>query len=305
MKRNNKIAVIVCTMFKLKYVLGLIIVLFSITWFSSCLPEDKLLDTNYMPVTVETSAATQITNKSAKIGGIISAPQDRILTRGVCLSTHENPTLDDFKANEQGGIGAFSFSVTGFQPGTTYYVKAYASNNSNIEIAYGNQVSFTTSNAPSIGDTFQGGKVAYILQSGDPGYIAGQTHGLIAATSDQSTSIKWYNVSNTTTGAVGIAIGSGNSNTNTIVTSQGSGSYAAKLCYDLILNGYSDWYLPSIDELYKLYLNKVAIGGFSDYYYWSSSEYNTNSALVQDFYNGNRGYYSKYNTINVRAVRAF
>jgi len=44
------------------------------------------------------------------------------------------------------------------------------------------------------------------------------------------------------------------------------------LCDDLVFNGYSDWYLPSSDELNKLYLNKSAVGGFSNTFYWSSTE---------------------------------
>ncbi len=155
----------------------------------------------------------------------------------------------------------------------------------------------------SIGDGYQGGIIAYFLVSGDPGYDANVRHGLITAPSDQSTGMQWYNGSNTTTGAT--AIGTGNANTNTIISSQGAGSYAAQLCADLVLGGYSDWYLPSEDELNKLYLNQTAIGGFSMGYYWSSTEASSLYAGVQYFEYGDLYSSSKSNTYYVRAIRAF
>jgi hypothetical protein len=160
---------------------------------------------------------------------------------------------------------------------------------------------------PEVGDSYGGGIVAYIFQVGDPGYIAGQTHGLIAATADQSTGIQWWNGSYIITGATGTALGTGLANTNTIIAAQGAiaTSYAAGLAQAYNGGGYSDWYLPSKDELNKLYLNQVAIGGFDDSYYWSSSENNSNAAWGQDFGDGYQVNVTKDNTVRVRAVRAF
>ena len=161
---------------------------------------------------------------------------------------------------------------------------------------------------PNIGETYQGGKVAYVLQSGDPGYDATTPHGLIAANSDLSTRPRWYNGTYTTTGATGTAIGTGLSNTNTIIASQGATatSYAAGLARAYTGGGYTDWYLPSKDELNKLYLNKVAIGGFSEYvYYWSSTEYDNYNVWAHYFGIGMLVDRGKSNTYTVRAIRSF
>lgn len=163
-----------------------------------------------------------------------------------------------------------------------------------------------SSTALSLGDSYMGGKVAYILVNSDPGYDANVPHGLISATTDQSTGIMWWNGSSSITGAIAIAFGTGNTNTNTIVTSQGAGSsYAAKLCSDLVLGGYSDWYLPSKDELFILYTNRLVIGNFASSQYWSSSEVSTGSALLQGFSSGIQGGGGKGVLANVRAVRSF
>jgi len=143
------------------------------------------------------------------------------------------------------------------------------------------------------------------LQPTDIGYIAGETHGLIAAPSDQNTGIQWYNGTNIITNAIESALGKGYANTDSIVKVQGAGSYAAKLCSDLVLGGYSDWYLPSLFELNLLYQQKNVIGGFVNDYYWSSTEQDKNSAYGEYFSDGYQHSYFKLDALYIRAVRAF
>ncbi len=162
----------------------------------------------------------------------------------------------------------------------------------------------------SIGDNYQGGKVAYILVKGDPGYDVNTQHGIIAATSDQSDQlirIKWDKGTYTITGATGTAIGTGLSNTNKIIASQGEPaiSYAAGLARAYTGGGYTDWYLPSKDELEKLSYTREIIGGFVNYYYWSSSEVDLSKAWFQTFFSGRQETSVKGEPAIVRAIRSF
>ena len=157
----------------------------------------------------------------------------------------------------------------------------------------------------SIGKSYQGGIIAYFLISEDPGYDANVRHGLIAAPSDQSTSAEW-GCYGATSGADGFAIGTGNQNTIDIMAGCLTAGIAARLCGDLVLGGYSDWYLPSKDELNKLYAMKMlGFGGFANSNYWSSTEYNNLTAWRQYFGDGYQSYNTKGNTFYVRAIRAF
>jgi hypothetical protein len=173
-----------------------------------------------------------------------------------------------------------------------------------------------TNNAIRVGDFYGGGVVFYIFESGDTGYIAGETHGLIAAVADQSDGIQWYNGSYVTTGATGTAIGTGADNTTTIISVQGATetSYAAGLARAYTGGGYTDWFLPSKDELNKMYTNRATINttaaansgsDFANNYYWSSSEIDNYFAWFQNFNDGAQSYFNKDPTYDVRAVRAF
>lgn len=186
----------------------------------------------------------------------------------------------------------------------------------------------------TIGDYRDGGVVFYV----DPN---DNTHGLVCSLKDIGSSNGrniWNFVGNASfvTNATGTAVGSGKTNTNTIIaamndkydpdpalqstTSTGFEVYAAGIARNYLGEGYTDWFLPSKDELYQLFLNRVAVSNtlttiagaqtfpsVSNYNYWTSSEdsfyyawmlrYNGTSILQEKITKSTAKY--------LRAIRAF
>jgi hypothetical protein len=173
-----------------------------------------------------------------------------------------------------------------------------------------------------IGESYQGGIIFYVDADGQ--------HGLIAASADQSTGIRWFNGVYRMTGTTGDGIGAGAMNTAIIVATQmgddQGGNFAAKVAADYSVQDdgvaactaalrlshppvtetcYGDWYLPSKVELNLLFKVAGVVGGFANNFYWSSTEGSDLAAWVQDFSLGYLIGGAKYGTLAVRAVRAF
>ena len=99
---------------------------------------------------INTSSLLGITTTSATCGGeVLDDDGYSVTARGVCWSTSHNPTVADAHTSNGTDVGAFSSSITGLTPGTTYYVRAYATNSQGT--AYGEEVVFATQNPPCPG----------------------------------------------------------------------------------------------------------------------------------------------------------
>lgn len=225
--------------------------------------------------TISTNNIILGTSSATSGGNITDDGGSSVTSRGVCWSSTPSPTVANNKTIDGEGVGGFSSTISGITIGQIYYVRAYATNTAGT--AYGNERKIEL----KIGDNHEGGKIAYILVSGDPGYNPSIQHGLIAAPNDQ-----------------------------VVYPTYDFWNSAVAFCNNLTLNDKNDWRLPTIVELQKMYQNKDLIGGFATYIpiYWSSTNdiSNSNYAMGIDFYNGQISpFYKSTYDLRVRAVRNF
>jgi hypothetical protein len=165
---------------------------------------------------------------------------------------------------------------------------------------------------PRVGDIYAGGVVFWV----DP---SDNRHGLVCAIRDQeSAGIESYKGRyRRITGAMATAIGTGSANTTAIIARQGvvETLYAAGLARGYRGGGYTDWFLPSKDELNEIYKNKATIDSTaaahngstlsSSHFYWSSTESDKYNAWFQYFHNGAQYEDNKNHSMLVRAVRTY
>ncbi len=247
---------------------------------------------------------------TAVVSGVISATNARTTSIGVIYSTDSNfGTYSTSSTQSNVVAGSYAISLLGLTASTTYHAKAFITNKAGT--SYGPVVSFTTTTPPiEVGNSYGGGLVFYIFQSGDPGYVAGETHGLIASPSDQAIYTDWKNNGGFTDIATGTGIGTGLANTNAIISSHGSSaSYAAGFARAYNGGGYTDWYLPSRDELYKMHISigqgANNIAQLTRETYWSSSQSDSYQAYYMFAQNGNVTTIWKDWGKAVRAIRTF
>ncbi|WP_207493474.1 DUF1566 domain-containing protein [Aridibaculum aurantiacum] len=257
------------------------------------------------PVVTTTAASYNAATATISTGGNVSSDGGAAVTaRGVVWATSPNPVLGTNATSNGSGTGSFASSITSVAANSTYYIRAYATNS--VGTTYGNSVTINTnaSSTFTIGQSYGGGIIFFVDATGQ--------HGLIAATQDVggTSGTKWdYNSNTQLIGANSTT--DGKTNTTKIITALGtSQSYAAQLCTNYSSQGFSDWFLPSRNQLSQLYQQRAVVGGFntSSGSYWSSTEVDKNKAWIVEFSGSNGGRQEEDNKDDahlVRPIRAF
>ena len=282
---------------------------------------------------IKTVSVTSITSNSAVLTGNVADEGNTSVTeKGFCVSIVPNPTINNLKFPVAIGKGSYTYFLGNLSQNKTYYIVTYAINTKGV--IYGDPIKFTTLSllpiAPSqpsiaptdpkapvitslqIGDYHQGGIITYFFKEYEPGYVKGEQHGFVVSPEDISKSAYWGCAGLTIPGADRNEVGYGKANTTDIIRSCGTSNSAARLCANYTYDGFSDWFLPSKDELNQIYLQADKIGGIDKTdLYWSSTEYQGTSisdqtiAWLQLFIDGTYREARKNELFRVRAVHYF
>ncbi len=280
-------------------------------------PSTNALIIGPVPPEVTTGSVTAKTRQSAIIAGTITFQDGQAITsQGVCYGMSPHPTISNNVPNVGGNSMAFSAALSGLTANTTYYARAFATNATGT--GYGQDVTFTTASF-QVGEEHLFGIVVYVDNTGK--------HGLVAMKQDlPNENILWINV-NCATASIGDAssntqYGKGKENTLAIATYANDPAHsqcqnpmtAAELAYSYSSPGASDqtqWFLPSLLELEKVYESRTSLTGLAGSYWTSSQACSDNNlsdikyAWVMNFNGGAESKPVKWSYYKVRAVRYF
>lgn len=239
-------------------------------------------------------------NRATFYGTFREWVEDKVIEKGFYYGTTPNPDEDDSKVLAKVVVVEGSAKVEGLHERTTYYVRAF-SKLKNGAIIYGNEIQFETNNTYRFGDPAPGGGVVFRSLYA-PNSTSIINYEAILAPID---SLQW--------GCEGLSISdtisywaSGLVSTTAIVAQCTQTNFAAKYCYNLNLNGFSNWYLPERYELQIIHTtglsNKL---NFPKNVYWSSTQVDADKAYSIDFNNGLVLQQKKSKSCKIILVREF
>jgi len=285
--------------------LALVLMTSSMALFSSC-KKDKNVYAEDFSVTIAENP-----EDSLLLGTIIATTEKSYITYSLKSESVSGALMVDASSGELYVKDASKFN---YEVNPTITAEVEATNEKTTDIS---NVTITLTDVveiPAVVGDFRDGGVVFWVDPND------DTKGMVVSVSDQSSSsAEWgcYSLTSPTTinGADGTAVGTGNQNTIDIEADCSTSGTGADICANLTLGGFSDWFLPSRDELTEMYNNKTAINttavanGGANFdeavLYWSSSEFDANKAYDFYFLNGVSEGTLKLNYFSIRAVRAF
>lgn len=287
-------------MFKIKSLLALVAIL-SITSCSSDddSPQTPSITLQDLEVTIDENPTNGV------VIGTVQSNSSSSLTFSIVSQTPAGALEIDSVTGELTVLdnGLFDFEAN---PTITATVSATGASNQST-------VTINLDNVNEIGDFNHGGIVFWV----DP---TDNTKGLVCAVTDQSTSIVWGSLNAPEIIGTSANLGSGVTNTDLIIASKGSGTtHAAGVARAYNGGGYTNWSLPSEDELTEIYNNKAiinatAIANSGEIFeegeslgarYWVSNMSGLNGNFLFNFYSGSVNGVWPVNARNVRAIRAF
>ncbi|NTW31338.1 MAG: DUF1566 domain-containing protein [Bacteroidetes bacterium] len=267
---------------------------------------------NTTGATYDNSAILDVSCSGTMSTGPTGSRQGVLIPR---ISLNSNTDIGGFHTPLATSLLVYNDGISGLAPAGYYYWNGAQWTQIGVTGATGATGPASTVAGPTgatggysvhtIGENYGGGIVFYVYDNGQ--------HGLISATADHSSVIRWNGGSFTNTCAKGDGVGAGLLNTAIIIANQGpvdGNTFAARVCneYTATVSGvtYGDWYLPSKFELNLLYTQKTAVNGFVNDYYWSSTENTNTSAWDQNFNGGYQNQWGgKDGQTYVRCIRNF